>query len=141
MTQRPTFSSKCMVTPQISGLLNGDALSALVANGITCAVGDNTWPALFTNPANPYHALRTTAAKNGYDGFTILPRFATEIYYNCSIPAQNEALYNNLYRSYFGGDSTIDQIVAREALRVVRDGLLKLRHDPYMMVGGLGGGL
>ena len=41
--------------------------------------------------------LRTTVAVNGFEGFAILPRFATEVYYNCSTPAQNLALYNKLY--------------------------------------------
>ena len=119
---------------QISGLLNGDALASLMARGVTCGTGDNTWP-FFKNTANPHHMLYTTVAKNGYDGFAILPRFATEVYYNCSTATQNAALYNRLYSSFFGGPSTISQIMAREATRVVRDGLLKLRKDPYMMVG------
>jgi hypothetical protein len=38
-----------------------------------------------------------------------------------------------LYLSYFGGPSTIDDIVNREAARSVRE-LLKLRHDPFMFV-------
>jgi hypothetical protein len=64
---------------QISGLLNGDALSTLAAQGIKCATGDNTWPALFNNPDNVHHMVYTTAAKNGYAGMAILPRFATEV--------------------------------------------------------------
>ena len=78
----PTFSSRCMVTPQISGLRNGDALAALAEAGVTCATGDNTWPFLLKQD-NPYHPLYTTAATNGYDGLAIIPRFATEVYYNC----------------------------------------------------------
>ncbi len=62
-----------------------------------------------------------------------MPRFATEIYYNCTTAAQNEALYNWLYQSYYGAPSTITDIVKREAARVARDGLLSLRKDPYMM--------
>ncbi|GBF97931.1 hypothetical protein Rsub_10604 [Raphidocelis subcapitata] len=126
----PTFSSRCMVTPQISGLRNGDALAALAEAGVTCGTGDNTWPFLL-NQDNPYHPLYTTAATNGYDGFAIIPRFATEVYYNCSTATQNEILYNRLYSGYYG-PSTIDDILAREAARVVRDSLLKLRHDPFM---------
>jgi hypothetical protein len=86
-----------MVTPQISGLRNGDALSALKQyGGINCAVGDNTWPFLGAKPDNPHQLLYTTAAVNGFDGFQIIPRFATEIYFNCSTPAQNVALYNKV---------------------------------------------
>ena len=120
---------------QISGLRNGDALASLVQHSITCGSGDNSWPFLM-NKENPYHMLRTTAAVNGFEGFSILPRFATEIYYNCSTPEQNMALYNHLYEIYFGAPSTIDDLMKREAARVVREGLLRLRHDPYMMVSG-----
>jgi hypothetical protein len=80
---------------------------------------------------SPTHPSSNTRTKTK-QGFDILPRFATEIYYNCSTPAQNEWLYNRQYAGTYGGASTIDDIVAREAARVVRDGLLKLRHDPYM---------
>lgn len=119
--------------------MNGDALSAAAALNITCGTGDNTWPFLM-NAAAPHHVLRTSVQTSGYGGFAVLPRFATEIYYNCSTVAQNEALYNSLYASYYGGPSTINQIVAREATRVVRQALLALRHDPYMLVRGGGRG-
>lgn len=123
-----------MVTPQISGLRNGDALAALEAAGITCAVGDNTWQFL-RNDYNTYNMLYATLDGNGYSGsdFAVLPRFATEIYFNCSTPDQVAAMYNAMYGSYYG-TSTIDDIMQREAARVVRDGLMKLRYDPHMMV-------
>ncbi|KIZ05898.1 hypothetical protein MNEG_2062 [Monoraphidium neglectum] len=131
LASRKSYSSKCMVTPQISGLRNGDALASLARHGVVCGTGDNTWPFLM-NTNNPHHMLLTNKATNGFDGFEILPRFATEIYYNCSTPTQNMVLYNNLYRSFFGGDSTIADLMQREAARVSRE-LFKLRHDPYMM--------
>lgn len=40
------FSPKGLVPPAITGLHNGDALSAWFVNGITQAVGDNTRPVL-----------------------------------------------------------------------------------------------
>jgi hypothetical protein len=43
-----------------------------------------------------------------------------------------EDLYNTLYSSFYGYNSTLDQILDREAYRVVRDGLLGLRHDAHM---------
>ena len=58
---------------------------------------------------------------------------AAEIYYNCSLVAQNEQLYNNLYLAYWGAPSTINDIVSREASRVVRDYLLGLKKDPFMV--------
>jgi len=132
LTGKPAFSSKCMVTPQISGLANGDVLAAIKLQGVECAVGDNTWGHL-KNKESPHQMLYSTLEKNGFAGFAIMPRFATEIYYNSTTPAQNEALYNFLYQPYFGAASTLDDIVKREAVRVVRDGLLSLRKDPHMM--------
>ena len=61
------------------------------------------------------------------------PGPAAEIYYNCSLVAQNEQLYNNLYSAYWGAQSTITDIVSREASRVVRDYLLGLKKDPFMV--------
>ena len=46
------------------------------------------------------------------------------------------SLLLQLYSSYYGGPSTIDDIVNREAARAVRE-LLKLRRDPYMFVSAL----
>lgn len=133
LDSRATRSTKCIVTPQISGLMNGDVLAALKNDlGIECAVGDNTWQHL-KNQDNPYHLLYTTKAKNGFDRFAILPRFATEIYFNCSTPAQIESIYNNIYGGYYGAQSTFADILKREAARVVRDALLPLRKDPHMM--------
>jgi hypothetical protein len=40
------------------------------------------------------------------------------------------SLYNFLYRSFFGFDSTFQQIMDREATRVFRDAILTLRRDP-----------
>jgi hypothetical protein len=44
-------------------------------------VGDNTRP-LLRNPTNFHLPLITTVAANGYAGFTIIPRWASRIYYN-----------------------------------------------------------
>ena len=45
---------------------------------------------------------------SNFDGFAILPRYATEIYFNCSTADENMLLYNNLYTSQLG-TSTFDQ--------------------------------
>lgn len=37
-----------------------------------------------------------------------------------------------LCRTFYGGDSTIEEVMDREAVRVVRDALLSLRMDPFM---------
>ncbi|KAH7394491.1 hypothetical protein BKA66DRAFT_601103 [Pyrenochaeta sp. MPI-SDFR-AT-0127] len=80
------WSGKGLIPPAITGLYNGDAIKALLDNGITTVVGDNTRPTL-RNPTNSFWPLITTVAANGYAGLNIMPRWATLIYYNCDLPA------------------------------------------------------
>jgi hypothetical protein len=80
-----TWSPKGLIPPAITGLHNGDALRAFMTNGIVSGVGDNTRP-LLRNPTNFHLPLITTVAANGYAGFTIIPRWASRIYYNWYIP-------------------------------------------------------
>ena len=86
-----TFSSKCMVTPQISGLVNGDTLAALAKNGLQCAAGDNTWSHL-KNLKKPHQMLVTTKASPG--GTEALARYPpTAIKCSCrarcTVPGHN----------------------------------------------------
>jgi hypothetical protein len=50
-----------------------------------------------------------------------------------SLATKQEAEYNAIYSAYYGGPSTLEQILEREAIRVVRDNLLALRFDSHMM--------
>jgi hypothetical protein len=67
-------------------LHNADAIQAWMDNGIVNVVGDNTRPALL-NKQNRFWPLKTTVEGNGYAGLTVIPRWATLIYYNCDLPA------------------------------------------------------
>jgi hypothetical protein len=74
------------------------------------------------------------AARPNHSSTPPPPKTHPQVYYNASNAAQEVTLYNRLYTAFWGGPSTIDQIMQREAVRVVREGLLKLRKDPHMMV-------
>lgn len=76
------FSPKGIIPPAITGLHNTDAIKAWTDNGIIYVVGDNTRPIL-RNQQSKYWPLASTTAVNGREGITIVPRFATTIYYNC----------------------------------------------------------
>jgi hypothetical protein len=52
-----------------------------------------------------------------------------EIYYNAATRAGNTAEYNKMYANIFNGNATWDDLVGREAERVVHSALLALRHD------------
>lgn len=125
-TSHPNFSPASLVPPQITGLHNGDAIRALMALGITYVVGDNTRPALL-NTDHPFWTLTTTTARNGFDGLEIIPRFATNIYYNCDDATSNTALW----QTALGQTTGFDAIMQIERMAAARN-LLALRHDPYM---------
>jgi hypothetical protein len=94
------YSTSGLIPPAITGLHNGDAVRAWLANGIKFVVGDNTRDILtnqvrFSNlrfsvantpQQNKFWPLISTVAVNGYAGLVIIPRWATTIYYNCDLP-------------------------------------------------------
>ena len=79
------FSPNGIIPPAITGMHNGDAIKAWLDNGIKYVVGDNTRPVLM-NKENEFWPLISTVADNGYAGATIVPRWATNIYYNVCTP-------------------------------------------------------
>ncbi|KAJ3126134.1 hypothetical protein HK098_007845 [Nowakowskiella sp. JEL0407] len=123
------FSKKGMVTPQISGVFNADALRTLDQNGITSIVGDTSRPNLIS-PFGNWFPFITSMASANYDGYTIITRSPTEIYYHCSTEAQNTYIYNTLYEQKLGTNN-FSQILQREADRVLFK-LLSLHPDGYM---------
>lgn len=117
---KSTFSPKGLIPPAITGLHNGDALRAFWDNGLRNCVGDNARPVL-RNAENKMWPYITNMASDGFDGFTVLPRWPLRIYYNCDTPActlkqwtetsagtgdfNNLMLQekNDMMRYYFGG--------------------------------------
>jgi hypothetical protein len=79
------WSPKGIIPPAITGLYNADAIKGWMDNGITNVVGDNTRPRL-RNQQNSFWPLTTDVQNNGYAGLTVMPRWATLIYYNCDLP-------------------------------------------------------
>lgn len=120
------FSPNGIVPPAITGMHNGDAIKAWLDNGIKNVVGDNTRPVLM-NKQNEFWPLISTVADNGYAGATIVPRWATNIYYNCALPACTVAEWINTS----GGSGDWNALLAVEKNTNTRH-LLGLHHDPYM---------
>jgi hypothetical protein len=124
----PHFCQLSVITPSISGLFNGNALKALWDFGIRYIVGDNSRPELV--PPVQYHGFYTNATTHGFAGIYVLPRQATNIYYDGSIPADIESQFNYRYAATLG---TLDfpTIVQRDVDVAVKM-LLAYRWDPYM---------
>ena len=120
-----SFSGTVMVTPMITGLFNGEALAGLWATGVRASQGDNSVPAL-RSPTR-YRGIWTTAAVHGFDGYFIIPRHATSIYYNAYAPSASMDQYNYIHSA----TETFQNMLAGEA-RVATQFLLNLRWDGYM---------
>jgi len=141
------FSKSCMITPAITGLVgdtlgnigNPSSIDAIAAAGMTCVVGDNTRPVLIA--PNPYDGLFSTTAVNGgaNGAIFIIPRYATEVYYNTWNTSHIERLFNDRYgpnaispsKPFYDHELNTDEILALEAKNNFWH-LSALRHDPYM---------
>ncbi|KAH7127836.1 hypothetical protein B0J13DRAFT_453912 [Dactylonectria estremocensis] len=120
------FSKHGLIPPAITGLHNGDVIQAWLDNGITNVVGDNTRPVL-RNSDNKYWPLISTVASNGYAGLTIVPRYATTIYYNCDTAACTTLEWINTS----GGSGDFTKLLSQAKNDNTRY-LLSLQSDPYM---------
>ncbi|KAM7217685.1 hypothetical protein V8F06_006940 [Rhypophila decipiens] len=120
------FSPNGLVPPAISGLHNGDAIRAFLNNGIKYVVGDNT-RSLLRNTQSEYWPIVTTVANDGYAGLTIIPRWATSIFYNCYSAECTTAQWI----ATSGGSGDFANLL-RDAKNVNVKNLLSLHQDPFM---------
>ncbi|KAI8465146.1 MAG: hypothetical protein J3K34DRAFT_525626 [Monoraphidium minutum] len=132
IADRPTYTRKVVVPPEVSGLCNGDALRAMWDSGIRAAIGDNTWTHML-HPGTAYRMRRTTTADNGFDGMGILPRWSSALYFDCSTPEELAGVQSRMYPPPPGAAAaTAAEIVAADARRAVLQGLMPLRMDGFM---------
>jgi len=123
------WSGHAIITPQISGLHSKDALEIFRKYGINSGTGDLSRPAI-SNTENPYLPFYTTLESSNLEGFPIIPRTPTEVYYMCTTTEENTWMYNRIYKSYFGKDSTWEEITERESKRTLLL-MTKLRHEAH----------
>ncbi|CAM9875608.1 unnamed protein product, partial [Sphacelaria rigidula] len=88
MFDNDNYNWRSMTSPGITGLFNANCLASGAANLMRCYPGDNTYDGELTtvslvNMESQFHSIYTTVATNGYAGAQIIPRFATNVYYNC----------------------------------------------------------
>ncbi|MEY4616811.1 MAG: hypothetical protein RJB66_1771 [Pseudomonadota bacterium] len=123
------YSDHAMITPRISGLFSAEVLKAMKDSHINAVIGDTTRPEI--TPKNVYVGRWTTKEQNGADGILIIPRAATEIYFNVSTLKELESEYNHYYLKHFKKHSTYLDIFHREAYRVTKS-LLRFEPTPHM---------
>lgn len=103
-----------------------DVIQAWMTNGITHVVGDNTRPVLM-NSVNEFWPLTSTVAANGWAGLTILPRWATTIFYNCDTSSCTVAEWVNTS----GGSGDFTALLADAKATNTRH-LFGLHQDGFM---------
>jgi len=123
------WSPGSIITPQISGLRNRDAIETFKKYGINSGTGDLSRQTL-CNLENPYLPYYTTMEGSNYDGFPVIPRSPSEIYFHCSTSEEDTWMYNQIYHNVFGQDSDWKTILERETNRVLTL-MMKLRHEAH----------
>jgi len=129
LTGKEWFSSHSIITPQISGIHNKDALDVFEQYGIQSATGDLSRPAI-TNLENPYLPYLTTMESSNKAGFPVIPRTPTEIYYFCSSRDEDIWMNNHMYSREGSDKLTWDQLAENEAKRTLLL-MLTLRHEAH----------
>lgn len=110
------FRCEELVTPEISGLDNSDALDGIAEAGVRIVVSDASLvPAL--NPDNPGSNPSPNVGRvNPFDSRIYqVPRHPTNIFFSASLPDEETGLYNQLYADELGGERTYEGVLEDEA--------------------------
>lgn len=121
------FSPKNLVTPDVSGLRNSEALKAMIAAGVKNMVSDTSRPGE-NNPA-PNVGIPNWSFP---DSLYMIPRYPTNLFYNVGTPTEWASEYNFLYRAYWGRNLTYSEILDKEA-DVVLGYMLRGNINPIML--------
>ncbi|MBK7198609.1 MAG: hypothetical protein IPH80_39680 [Myxococcales bacterium] len=119
------FDVRDLVTPSVSGLVNGNAMRAAADLGIRYAVTDTSMPGC-NNPTP-----NTTFYDAVEPRLLLVPRRPTNLSWNVSTPAAWVTSYNANHRAQWGRDSTYAQVLDQEA-DVLIHYLLRGEGDPWM---------
>ncbi|HEU5058314.1 MAG TPA: hypothetical protein VFU21_17400 [Kofleriaceae bacterium] len=114
--QLDRFHCTELVTPEISGLDNPDALAGMVAAGVETVVSDASLTEAL-NPDNPgSNPSPNVGRANPFEPRIFqVPRHPTNIFFSASLPAEEVGLYNELYAEEIGRELTYEEILDSEA--------------------------
>jgi len=119
------YDVRNIVTPNVSGLINVEAMRAAADVGIRFAVTDTSREGC--NNPSPNTAFYNAIAPS----LLMVPRRPTNLYYNVSTPAEWVAEYNALNHDEWGRDSSYAQVIDQES-EVLLHYLLRGETDPWM---------
>jgi hypothetical protein len=108
------YTVQGLVTPDISGLNNPEAMKAMGDVGVRYVVSDTSRLGGTTLKPN-------TGQYNIHDPRVLMiPRYPTNIFYNTRTPAEETSEYNHLYNWYWGRDLTYGEILDVESDNYLR---------------------
>ncbi|HLL53446.1 MAG TPA: hypothetical protein VK447_07865, partial [Myxococcaceae bacterium] len=103
------YARAALITPDVSGLTNANAMGAAYDFGIRYVVSDTSKP----GQANPFpNGGRESAVR---PGLFEIPRRPNNLFYNVSTPREWVAEYNDIHRGYWGRDLTYEEILDKES--------------------------
>ena len=120
------YSKANLITPDVSGLTNPDALQAMYDAGVRQIVTDTSKPG-YNNPS-PNAGIWNTYVP----GIFMIPRHPLNLYYNVTTPAEWVAEYNCMYQSYWGRAFNYNDILENQGNQMLTY-LLKGDMDPLML--------
>jgi hypothetical protein len=121
----PNYNKMNLITPNVSGLNNPNAINAAWDAGVRYLVSDTSQPG-WDNPA-PNIGMYSTIQP----GILIIPRKPTNLYYNVRTPDLWAAEYNSFYTTYWGRALTYLEVLDKESQNLLIY-LLQGNIDPVM---------
>jgi len=119
------YDPRALVTPDVSGLANPNAMRAAYDAGVRFLVTDTSQPGM-DNPT-PQAGIY-----NSYQpAILMIPRRPVNLFYNVTTPSQWTGEYNSLYHNYWGRDLSYSEILDKES-DVLLQYLLRGEIDPWM---------
>jgi hypothetical protein len=119
------FSPLNLVQPDVSGLNNADFLRAARDAGIRYLISDSSKP----EQGNP--SPNTGRWSSSQPQIFVIPRRANNLFFNVSTPADWVAEYNCIYKSFWGRELTIAEILDLESQNLLSY-MLRGELDPWM---------
>src|SRR3989441_289971 len=119
------YDRRALITPDVSGLSNPDAMRAAYDAGVRFLITDTSKPGM-DNPtpqAGIYNPLEPR--------ILMVPRRPVNLYYNVTTPTEWTNEYNYLYHNYWGRNLSYDEILGKES-DVLLQYLLRGEIDPWM---------
>lgn len=119
------YDTRALVTPDISGLSNPDAMSAAFDAGVRFVVSDTSRPGM-DNPT-PQTGIPNWEEPD----ILMIPRRPVNLFYNVTTPDEWTSEYNYIYHAYWGRDLTYGELLDEES-GVLLLYLLRGEIDPWM---------